>query len=192
MAAAALARLRCRIGEHELEIEGPTAFVDRQVERWARLAGLVPAADPPSRDPADPAQQPVFPDRPAPSPTLADLFHCDASRKLVVPRVVSPGRRRNADAALLVLYGYRLLLPQVAVVSGATFRTAPAAAGCRVTRLDRILERHIAAGLVTRSGTRKRDLYALTLAGEQRAMALVRERCDPNPATRGASVTVTS
>ncbi len=192
MAEEALARLRYKIGEHELEIEGPTGFVSQQVERWARLTGLAPAVDPPSRDPVDPAQQPVFPASPASSPTLADLFHLDAARKLVVPRVVSPGRRRNADAALLVLYGYRLLLPQAAPVSGALFRAALAAAGCRVTRLDRVLERHIKAGLVAQSGTRKRCLYALTVSGEQRAMALARERCGPNRIARAASATTTS
>ena len=181
MATAARARVRYRIGEHELEIEGPTAFVDRQVERWVRLTGLAPAPDPAPHDAADPARQPVFPASPTPAPTLADLFRFDPARKLVVPRIVSPGRRRNTAAALLTLYGYRLLLPQTPVVSSALFRTALASAGCRISRLDRILQRHIEAGLVTKSGTRKREFFALTVSGEQRAITLARELCVPNP-----------
>lgn len=181
MAAAALTRARYKIGEHELEIEGPTAFVDQHVERWARLAGLVSAPAAPVVETVDPTQQPVFSVEAPTAPTLAELFHFDAAKKLVVPRVVSPGRRRNSAAALLILYGYRQFLPKTPSVGASLFKDALAASGCQISRLDRVVERHLEAGLISKSGSRKREFYALTVAGEQRALALLRAHGAPKP-----------
>lgn len=182
MAAAALARVRYKIGEHELEVEGPTEFVDQHVERWAALAGLVSAPAAPAVDSVDPTQQPVFSVEPPAAPTPADLFHFDAAKKLVVPRVVTPGRRRNSDAALLILYGYRQFLPNTPTIGASLYKDALAASGCRISRLDRVVERHLEAGLISKSGSRKREFYALTVAGEQRALALLRAHGAPKPA----------
>lgn len=175
MTTESVARLRFKIAEHEIEIEGPPGFVAQHVERWAQLAGL---ANPPAsalREPADPVREPLFQANPPAAPTPADLFHFDATRKLVVPRVVSRGRRRNGDAALLVLYGYRLFLPHTPTVPASLFRDALAASGCRVARLDRVIEPHLDAGLISKSGSRKRETYTLSVAGEQRAKAIILE-----------------
>ncbi len=194
MADEAIAKVRYRIGEHELEVEGPPLFVDRHVERWAKLTGLALAGEPaaPPDDPVGPLQQPLFAATPARTITLADLFTFDPSRNLVATRILSPGRRRNPDAALVILYGYRLLLPQAPLVSSALFKSAFAASGCRVTRLDKVLERHLAEGLIRKTGSRKRELFTLTVSGEQRAAALVREFCGPNRALVDAKTVVAS
>ena len=112
MATDAVARMRCRIGEHELEVEGPTAFVAEQVDRWARLAGLATAPPTPPREPRDSvllsgvATELGTPAKPA------DLFHFDQGKRLVVPRLLRRGRRPSAEAALLILYGYRIFVPE--------------------------------------------------------------------------------
>lgn len=168
-----VARLRCKIGEHELEVEGPTTFVVEQMDRWAKLAGLTPPT--PVVETNSGSRPVVLVSELGTPPKLEELFTIDPAKKLIVPRVFSPGRRRNPDAALMILYGYRHLFPDMAMVPRSAFQTALAASGCRVARLDKVLQRHLDEGRIRRAGTRARTFYALTFPGEERAAALVRE-----------------
>ncbi len=173
MDAEVVAKLRCKIGEYELELEGPAPFVVEQMDRWAKLAGLTPAT--PLVEPNAASRHAVSLPAPGTPPKLEELFTVDAARRLIVPRVFSRGRRRNPDAALMILYGYRHLLPDMAMVPRSAFQAALAASGCRVARLDKVLQRHLDEGRIRRAGTRARTFFALTLPGEERAAALVRE-----------------
>lgn len=157
-------KLRMRIGLHELEAEGPRDLVMAQLAIWARLAALptAAAAAAPANDGDDPA--------------LRRLFNVDAERKLVTLRAALAGQKRNADAALLLLYGYRTFLGggDGTEVPTVRLQTAVAASGHRVQRLDRALMRYISAGLIQKGGRYKRVTYGLTASGAQRADALVR------------------
>jgi hypothetical protein len=156
-------KLRMKIGVHELEAEGPRDVVMAQLDIWTRLAGLPPAA----------AADRVAGDG---DPALRSLFTVDAAQQLITLRASLNGQHRNADAALLLLYGYQTCLGGngEAEVPAARLRAALAASGHRLKRPDRALTPHLIAGLVRKGGRHKHETYALTTPGSQRAAALVR------------------
>jgi hypothetical protein len=157
-------KLRMKIGAHEFEAEGPHDVVMTQLEIWSRLAGL-----PPASSTTDRSMQPADSD-------LAALFTVDPDRQAIALNTRLAGRTRNADAALLLLYGHPRLLggDGRAEIPAPHLRAAVAASGHRVQRLDRVLTRYLSSGLVRKSGRRRHETYALTPAGIQRAATLVR------------------
>ena len=172
-------RLRMKIGAHEFEAEGPRDLVTAQLEAWKQLAGL-------DRAPQDPTSMSIqgvtIAAREARTadggdPALRNLFAVDAEQKLVTLRVRPTGQRRNADAALLILYGYRssFAADDGMDVPAARLKAALAASGHRPKRLDRAIAQHLAAGLVRKGGHHKHETYALTTPGCQHATALARK-----------------
>jgi len=163
-------RLRVKIGSHELEVEGPRQVVATHFATWqqllaAHLPGEWPAKLPPRENAADATAA-------GDEKVIGDLFAVDRQRNLITLRV-SPAS--DADAALLLLYGFR----QCGVDDGqellaTRLQAALAASGCRRARLDRTLARHQAARLVKKTGHRKGSTYELTPAGCQRAEDLMR------------------
>jgi len=176
-------KLRMKIGAHEFEAEGPSAVLIGQVECWMRAAGLAaaPAADvpavvapvdvsPTTNGGASPAAGDGKPN------ALQSVFHVDAGRQLIVLRPRLYGRRRNADAALMLLHGFDTCLGagDGADVPAIRLRAALEASGHPVRRVDRILAPYLSAGFVRKAGRHKHETYALTLTGAQRAAALAR------------------
>lgn len=163
MSASERVKLRMKIGVHELEAEGPRDLVMAQLEIWKRLAGLPDGA----------AADRVHGETDA---ALRSLFDVQTERKLVTLRAALTGQKRNADAALLLLYGYRTFLDggDGTGVPAVRLRAAVAASSYRVQRLDRALTQYIAAGLLQKAGRYQHTTYALTASGAQRAAALVR------------------
>jgi hypothetical protein len=157
-------KLRMKIGAHEIEAEGPRDVVMTQLEIWSRLAGL-----PSASSSADRSAQSAEAD-------LAALFTVDRDRQAIALNARLGGRTRNADAALLLLYGHPRLLggDGGAEIPAVRLRAAVAASGHRVQRLDRVLTRYVSSGLLRKAGHPRRETYALTPAGIQRAVALVR------------------
>ncbi len=155
-------KLRMKIGLHELEAEGPRDVVMAQLDIWTRLAGLPPA----------PAPKRAGGDG---DPALRHLFNVDAEQQLITLRATLSGQRRNADAALLLLYGFQTCLGggDGTEVPAARLRAALAASGHRLKRPDRALTPYLTAGLVRKGGRHKHETYALTAPGSQRAAALV-------------------
>ena len=156
-------KLRMKIGAHELEAEGPRDVVMAQLEIWSRLAGLSPASSTANR-----MVQPADSD-------LAGLFTVDRDRQAIALNAPLGGRTRNADAALLLLYGHPRLLggDGGAEIPAVRLRAAVAASGHRVQRLDRVLTHYVSSGLVRKAGRPRHETYALTPAGMQRAAALI-------------------
>jgi hypothetical protein len=152
-------KLRMKIGLHELEAEGPRDLVMAQLDIWTRLAGLPPAAAP----------------NLAGDPAPRYLFHVDAEQKLITLRVTLSGQQRNADAALLLLYGFQTCLGggDGTEVPAARLRAALATSGHRLKRPDRALTPYLTAGLVRKGGRHKQKTYGLTASGSQHAAALV-------------------
>jgi len=90
-------KLRMKIGLHEFEADGPSEVVLAQVETWKQLAGLT--APPTNLSAAAPAAGDS-------DPALRQLFGVNADQKSITLRATLGGRRRNANAALLLLYGH--------------------------------------------------------------------------------------
>jgi hypothetical protein len=154
MGAVERVKVRMKIGVHELEAEGPRELVMAQLNIWTRLAGL----------PAATAADGVAGDG---DPALRSLFAVDAERQLVTLRASLNGQRRNADAALLLLYGYKNCLGGKGGTevpdNHLSAALVPSGHGLKV-----------AAGWARKAGRHKHETYALTTPGVQRAAALAR------------------
>ena len=101
------AKLRVKIGPHEFEAEGPLHVIAEHFKTWQQLIATPPLAGqsgaPAPRAAVEPAGPPA-----SGSSVPPDLFTVDTPRKLVALRWYPGGKTRHADAALLLLYGYRL------------------------------------------------------------------------------------
>jgi len=89
-------KLRMKIGAHEFEADGAREVVLAQLESWKHLAGLITDAQS-SLAAAGSAD--------ANDPAVHQLFSVSADRTSITLRATLRGRRRNANAALLLLYG---------------------------------------------------------------------------------------
>ncbi len=172
-------KLRMKIGVHEFEAEGPHELVSAQVERWLRAAGLgtTPVDGRPAA--ADDRALRVSAGEPAGAAadaTLKTLYRVDPEQQLITLRVRVNGRRRNADAALLLLHGFDTCLGagEGSATPAVRLRAALAASGHRLGRVDRALAPYVVAGLVCKAGRHKHETYALTAPGTRRAVALAR------------------
>jgi hypothetical protein len=186
-------KLRMKIGVHEFEAEGPRDLVIAQLDIWMRAAGLAttPAGDATAAAGDHAGRSPAARDfRPERHPGLGDVFRVDAERQLIILRVRVNGRRRNADAALVLLHGFDTCFGtgDGADVPAVRLRAALAASGHRLRRMDRALAPYVAAGLVHKGGRHKHETYALTAPGSRHAAALVR-RFAPPPDGNGPAKT---
>jgi len=166
-------KLRVKIGVNEFEAEGEAEWVSAQVETWRELLSAAPRT-PPAGRPAEEAEPP--PDEEGLgedlAPKLTKVFAVDKRKKLVTLRVQPSGNQREADAILLLLFGYTKLLGQDDVLVGLV-KESMADSGLRVDRVDRAIAPHQTAGYARKGGTAKGSKYRLTNTGETRARELV-------------------
>jgi hypothetical protein len=164
-------RLRMKIDSHEFEAEGPSEVVLAQLQTWGQLTGLS------SRIPAGEIAAP--PAAAGPDPFVSQLFAVDAAQQLVTLRASLHGRQRNANAALLLLFGFATISPagNGQEITPTRLAAAMHASGYPLERVDRALRPYLAAGLVHRSGRRKQPAYTLTAAGQRHAAALAHRLC---------------
>lgn len=169
-------KLRVKIGSHEFEAEGPPKDVKTQFEEWKKLITSSPRTS-------------LAPDAgtaklPATHVTEAqtreglrapwDVFNIDSKRKLVTLLVHPTGESRDADAALLVLYGYKQAFEQDEVPV-TKLKESLEVSGLRPDRIDRTLSVHIKAGFIMKTGRAKGGKYRLTNTGFSHADAMARK-----------------
>ena len=170
--AMATLRVRIRIGEHELEAEGPPEDVNAQVLTFLRLlgrddlVGLKPSA----------AASISVPRR-----------HEEDVRKLtsVAGRTVSLNASSGSvgEDVLLLLLGQLQLLGNAAV-AGNEIMEGLRASGHRIPRADHILKRHAGTGHIVVTGKRRRRRYRLTTDGLERASNIARRLASLSPQAR--------
>src|SRR5438105_153407 len=98
-------RLKVKIGPHEFEAEGPPESVAAQFEAWQSLVTAMGGASPKEQEPQDNANAN---DRQTSPGELPNIFKVDRAKRFVTLRVFpATGERRDADALLLILYGYK-------------------------------------------------------------------------------------
>jgi hypothetical protein len=170
-----ITKLKVKVGLNEFEAEGPADQVAAQFETWRQLL----AASPPAA-PAIAAGTPVIP---AANVTEVktrdgfsapwDIFQIDEKHNLVTLKVHPPaGESRDADAILLILFGYRK-----AGNGGAGASEVPVTklkeslevSGLRIERIDRAVAGYLASGFVLKSGRAKGGIYRLSNTGYTRA-----------------------
>ncbi len=175
-------RLRMQIGDNQLDVDGPVAAVREVLVEWRRLIGVAePSPAPETSMPAPQSEMPqpaaVTPEAesgaPAPpqlSPALAALVVFDREQGVHVLRHLPRGRLRNAEAATLLLHAFELQNGDAeSGMSSQKLQAALQASGLRFGRLDHILTKFLAAGIIIKVGSRRHERYALSVRGRQRA-----------------------
>jgi len=167
-------RMRLKIGVHEFEGDGPVDVVQEQAKRFMDLIATLPVEQ--VLPTASPAIESRTPDRaevliPPPPPSKAISFPAIdlALNKImkVDERVVSlTVRPKNADdAALLLLYGQKLLRDNDSVTGAEVMGGITATGGLAIGRVDRLLEKLARDGDVIVVGEHRSKRYRLTNAG---------------------------
>lgn len=164
-------KLRVKIGPHEFEAEGPKESVTAQFEAWKALIGSTPPTTPPiSKVVAAATEVRTREGFTAPW----DIFEVEDKRKLVTLRVHPTGETRDADAVLLILYGYRQAFQQEDVPVTKIMESLRVS-GLRPGRVDRAASPHVRAGLLLKAGkSGKGGKYRLTTTGFARADEMAR------------------
>jgi hypothetical protein len=164
-------RMRLKIGMHEFEAEGPVNVVQEQVKRFLELIATLPVEQ-------------VTPALPEPKATAAENIPAPSivsSKTISFPaidlaldkimkmdeRIVSlTVRPKNADdAALLLLYGQKMLRENDSVTGAEVMGGITATGGLYIGRVDRLLEKLARDGDVIVVGEHRSKRYRLTNAG---------------------------
>lgn len=173
-----LHRLKVKVGIHEFEAEGSHETVAAMFEAWKALVEAEAKASLPQ-----PSQSGIKPKLPATVMEVKtkdgmfaapwDIFDCDEKQKVCTIRVHPVGENRDADAALLVLYGGKRSFEQQDMPV-TKLKEALEVSGLRPERIDRTLAAYIKAGYVMKAGRAKGGRYRLTNTGYARADELAR------------------
>ena len=102
------------------------------------------------------------------------VFGIDERRDLVTLRVHPTGDTRDADAVLLLLYGYRVLR-ETDDVPVTKLTKSISMSGLRGDRIDRLAGEHVRTNLIVKHGSGKGGKYVLTNTGRARAETLTEE-----------------
>jgi hypothetical protein len=173
-----ITKLKVKVGLNEFEAEGPAEQVTAQYEAWRQLIAAAPqvATPPPGGSPMIPASTVTEVKTRDGFAAPWDIFDYDESRDLMTLKVHPPaGENRDADAILLVVYGYRK-----AGNSGAGVTEVPVTklkesldvSGIRIPRIDRAVAGYLTAGYLLKSGRAKGGIYRITNTGFARAEEL--------------------
>ncbi len=161
-------RIRIKIGNDEIEFQGPAEAVDKQFEPF-RLA-MMPAArvveEERTPEPTKAVELATAPPPPAVSPL----------DRVVQVRGSICSLRTNAkldDAILVILLGQRTFRRNENV-SGREIMEGLRNSGITAVRADIILKRYAARAMVVATGALRRRRYRLSLDGAQRAEQIVR------------------
>lgn len=178
-------KLRLKVGIHEFDAEGPAAEVNARLEIWKDLILNMPPHSVAPR----PAYASTMESRGTPlplaaadsdaneqpkNPYAARVFSDDERRDLLTLRVHPSGESKDADAVLLLVYGYGEMRGMEDVPVTKLTRSITMS-GLRGNRIDRLAGEHVRANLITKHGAGKGGKYALTNTGRARAEKLVEE-----------------
>jgi len=171
-------KLRVKVGVHEFEAEGPAEHITAQYQIWKEMIATAPqstpAAAPKPNGSAIPASMVTEVKTRDGYAAPWDIFNMDESDgDLMVLRVHPPaGDTRDADAILLVMYGYRKAGADgngVSEVPVTTLKRSLEIAGLRVPRIDRAVAPYLKAGYLLKTGSGKGGKYRLTVTGFAKA-----------------------
>ena len=151
-------RIRIKLGEHEIELEGSASAVEKQFETFKQLLTGLSA---PSSAPEATAKEPETSQAAEPLPLERILRARGTIYFLSVPAGV-------ADAILVILLGQRFYR-QNDNVSGIEIMQGLRYSRIDILRVDHIMMKYIRLGLVTAAGRHRRRRYRLTPAGVERA-----------------------
>lgn len=166
-------KLQLRIGPHEFSAEGPVDDVRQDFDMWKRMIQEFPSQPAPSTvDMPQSQNTPVLAQDGLPARSEVErLYLVDEKRGTVSLRILPRSEERNADALLLVLLGYRVMLG-VEEIAVTALRPALKQSGCSVNRVDSIAEKNVRRGILNKGGRGKGGKYSLTNAGIEKARGI--------------------
>ncbi len=173
-------KLRAKVGVHEFEAEGPAEQVTAQYNAWMERIATLPSEYLPQMPikaprPAIPAERVTEARTHDGYTTVLDLWEVDEARDLRKLIVHPPaGETRDADAILLVIYGYRKIgngaeNKGTARVPVTKIKQSLDVSGIGVARVDRTAKPYVDARYLLKSGRGKGGVYELTVTGMTRA-----------------------
>lgn len=167
-------KLRIKIGSSEFEAEGDQEMVKEQYRLFLDVLSSTSTGDQETaRETAsngdsgrvqESGQEQIGP------VTLGRAY--SEVKDLVSLRALPEGESGQADALLLILYGYLVLRDQHSVNSTELMKAARQS-GLQIDRTDRVMSQH--KGLFIRGGARKGTRYTLNNRGETRAKQILRD-----------------
>jgi len=176
-------KLRVKIGPHEFEAEGPSEVVQAQFEAWRELIVASTSAQGASSDLGSGGTDPdPEPDEEQPEenggeraldPLVLQAFERDRQGRMVTLRYLPQSQRRDADAAVALLYGFQLLLNNDRVLVG-TLKDALQRSGIQPGRIDKTLDVYVRRGLVLKGGRGPGGRYSLSNQGRNKAEEVIR------------------
>lgn len=158
-------RLKIKIGEHEFEADGPAEAVTKQFADFKELVAAQPPRAP------DIVLHDIVPN-PTSLPNPEYMTKLFRSEGRTISLTANPANER--DAVLLILLGQKETRENE-TVTGGDIKEGLALSGFRPPRVDRILERLSADGLILISGSNRGKKYRLSNPGLVKAQALASE-----------------
>jgi hypothetical protein len=164
-------RMRLKIGMHEFEAEGPVNVVQEQVKRFLELIATLPVEQ---VIPAPPEVKATFTENISAPPSAASKTVSFPAIDLALDKIMKINERivsltvrpKNADdAALLLLYGQKMLRENDSVTGAEVMGGITATGGLSIGRVDRLLEKLARDGDVIVVGENRSKRYRLTNAG---------------------------
>lgn len=166
-------KLRIKIGDAEFEAEGSQESIKLQYDAFLAALAAAPKAAPASArstssshsstDTAAGANQDQ-------DQLVAKAYNGDADKDLVSLKYLPKGETREADALLLLIYGYSKLKGAEAVLGTQLLRAARQS-GLTLDRVDRHIVKHDA--FLMKGGARKGMKYSLNNQGFVKAAELL-------------------
>jgi hypothetical protein len=163
-------RLRVKIGPYEMEAEGPRDFVEKHYGSFSeRIPQSTQLATVPAVIPSVAPMAEVGSESP-----LASIFHQESNGRLLSLTARPSGDAAELDGVLLILLGHKELRG-VDLVSADELLYGLKQSGYAIERTDRIADRAVGQGLMTRTGIRRGTKYRLTVPGIARAKKTAQE-----------------
>jgi hypothetical protein len=163
-------KLHIKVGPHEFHGDGPEEAVKKSFEDWKSLIASTPAVEI-SKDVLNQSLRGNGSITRRDGDLLAKLFLLDEKRGIVTLRILPRGDEREADAALLVLFGFREMKEQDEVLV-TQLKPALKQSGCNVDRVDAVVAKYQREGLINKGGSGKGGKYSLTNSGIEKASSI--------------------
>jgi hypothetical protein len=163
-------KVRIKIGDAEFEAEGSEESVKQQYADFlaalsARASTSTPPPSPPPPNGAGASTGDVGTD------LINRVFKIDGD--LVSLQFLPKGENVNADALMLILYGYHALKNQQMILGTQLVRAANQS-GLGLDRVDRSLDGYEGQNMVLKGGVRKGTKYGLNNQGKKKAEEMLK------------------
>lgn len=164
-------KLRFKLGEDEFDAEGPASAVLKEAAEFRKRR--VGSMEPGTSSTSSQVKLSHSGGKLVDTKLIESLFKVDAEGNLSL-RAKLPGEETEANAAILLIYGYRLLKNQDSVTAVRLISSLKIS-GYQVARMDRALEPYRKDGTVMVRGAKRGRRYFLSNTGEQKGAMLARQ-----------------